>query len=460
MFIKEYLPFYHRNLKIAIPIIMSSMGTTFVQIIDTLMVGRLGTVELAAVAFSTSIFLLGSLFVSGLLMGGTPIIGQLYSRGENMQISRFFANMMYMAIYVSIVIGIVLYVVRFFMPYMGQDPEVVVFAKQYFLILILSLLPNSLFFVFKQWLEGLGNTAVAMTITLVSNVINIVFNYLLIYGKFGFPELGVVGAGIATLISRIMLVVLFVIYLCFVKRWRVYHQNIFSNLFSIKEQKELYKVGTPIAVHTLLEVSAFSLSGIMMGWIGATAMASHQICSNISMVAFTILLGIANATTIRVSHQFGARDFKSMKMAANASIHLCLLVTIVMGLLFVLLRYPVMHLFTEDEEVVKIGAQILIAVGIYQLFDGMQVVGAGILRGIKDVKITMYAAFVSYLVINLPLGYVLAFVCNWGPLGIWAGFIGGLSTAAFLFRIRYVRDFKLIDSGDYVDDTMRKSSES
>ena len=214
MFIKEYLPFYHRNLKIAIPIIMSSMGTTFVQIIDTLMVGRLGTVELAAVAFSTSIFLLGSLFVSGLLMGGTPIIGQLYSRGENVQISRFFANMMYMAIYVSIVIGIVLYVVRFFMPYMGQDPEVVVFAKQYFLILILSLLPNSLFFVFKQWLEGLGNTAVAMTITLVSNVINIVFNYFLIYGKFGFPELGVVGAGIATLISRIMLVVLFVIYLC------------------------------------------------------------------------------------------------------------------------------------------------------------------------------------------------------------------------------------------------------
>ena len=131
-----------------------------------------------------------------------------------------------------------------------------------------------------------------------------------------------------------------------------------------------------------------------------------------------------------------------------------------MGLLFVLLRYPVMHLFTEDKEVIKIGAEILIAVGIYQIFDGMQVVGAGILRGIKDVKITMYAAFVSYLVINLPLGYVLAFVCNWGPLGIWAGFIGGLSTAAFLFRIRYVRDFKLIDGGDYVDDTMRKSSES
>lgn len=460
MFVKEYLPFYSRNLKIAIPIIMSSMGTTFVQIIDTLMVGRLGTIELAAVAFSTSIFLLGSLFVSGLMMGGTPIIGQLFSRGDNIQISRFFANMMYMAIYVSVVVGLILYVVRIFMPYMGQDPQVVVFAKQYFLILILSLLPNSIFFVFKQWLEGLGNTAVAMAITLASNVINIVFNYLLIYGKFGFPELGVVGAGIATLISRIMLVVLFVIYLCFVKRWRIYHQKCFSNLFNLKEQKELYRVGTPIAVHTLLEVSAFSLSGIMMGWISATAMASHQICSNISMVSFTILLGIANATTIRVSHQYGARDFKSMKMAANASVHLCLLVTIVMGLLFVILRYPVMSLFTEDTEVIKIGAQILIAVGIYQIFDGMQVVGAGILRGIKDVTITMYAAFISYVVINLPLGYFLAFICNWGPIGIWAGFIGGLSTAALLFRIRYVKDFKKIDSGSYVDNNFRNSSES
>ena len=460
MFVKEYLPFYSRNLKIAIPIIMSSMGTTFVQIIDTLMVGRLGTIELAAVAFSTSIFLRGSLFVSGLMMGGTPIIGQLFSRGDNIQISRFFANMMYMAIYVSVVVGLILYVVRIFMPYMGQDPQVVVFAKQYFLILILSLLPNSIFFVFKQWLEGLGNTAVAMAITLASNVINIVFNYLLIYGKFGFPELGVVGAGIATLISRIMLVVLFVIYLCFVKRWRIYHQKCFSNLFNLKEQKELYRVGTPIAVHTLLEVSAFSLSGIMMGWISATAMASHQICSNISMVSFTILLGIANATTIRVSHQYGARDFKSMKMAANASVHLCLLVTIVMGLLFVILRYPVMSLFTEDTEVIKIGAQILIAVGIYQIFDGMQVVGAGILRGIKDVTITMYAAFISYVVINLPLGYFLAFICNWGPIGIWAGFIGGLSTAALLFRIRYVKDFKKIDNGSYVDNNFRNSSES
>ena len=131
-----------------------------------------------------------------------------------------------------------------------------------------------------------------------------------------------------------------------------------------------------------------------------------------------------------------------------------------MGLLFVILRYPVMSLFTEDTEVIKIGAQILIAVGIYQIFDGMQVVGAGILRGIKDVTITMYAAFISYVVINLPLGYFLAFICNWGPLGIWAGFIGGLSTAALLFRIRYVKDFKKIDSGSYVDNNFRNSSES
>jgi MATE family multidrug resistance protein len=157
-----------------------------------------------------------------------------------------------------------------------------------------------------------------------------------------------------------------------------------------------------------------------------------------------VVLGISAATTIRVSHQYGAKDYKAMRMAANASIHLCLCANFVMGALLIFFREDIAMLFSADPEVIKLGSQVLVMAGIFQLSDGMQAVGAGILRGLKDVKVTMYVAFLAYIVINLPLGYVMAFVVGLGAPGVWIGFIGGLSVAAILFRIRYLRDFRRI----------------
>ena len=448
---RDYIPYYKRNLRVAGPIVLSQVGVALTQLVDTFMVGKLGTTELAAVSLASSIALMGFLFVHGLLMGATPIVGQLFTTADvneddkRQRMGKIFQNQLLLSVLSSVLMLGLLYVVRLFLYNMGQDVAVVDCAIPYYIVLIISILPNMLFMAGKQLLEGLGNTSVAMGITIIANLVNILFNYFLIYGKCGFPEMGVLGAGLATLISRVVMPVMLFVVIYWRREWRQYCEEFRFGLFDWRSVVEILKVGFPIAVHILIEMSAFSLSGIMMGWLGAAALASHQIASQTSNLLFMVVLGVSAATTIRVSHQYGAKDYVAMRMAANASIHLCLCANLIMGLLLVVFRHDIVMLFSSDPEVIRIGAQVLVMASLFQLSDGMQIVGAGILRGLKDVKITMYVAFLAYLVINLPLGYVMAFVFDFGAPGVWMGFIGGLSVAAILFRIRYVKDFKKIE---------------
>lgn len=442
--LSKYLPFYRRNLMVAGPIVLSQVGTAIVQLIDTFMVGQLGTVQLAAVSFASAVFFMGLVFSNGLVMSVTPVIGQLYAEGDRQKISAIISNQMVYSTIVGLAVMAILLGMRYLLPFMGQDHDVLNLAVPYFIVIAVSVLPNTLFMSLKQIMEGLGNTSVAMIITIIANVINIVFNYLLIYGKLGLPEMGMLGAGVSTLIARISMPVMFIIYLRTKDVWWVYFKGFSFRHLTGAISGELFVVGLPIALHLLMEMAAFAISGIMMGWLGAVSLASHQIASNMSNMLFMVVLGISSATTIRVSHQYGARDYTAMRMAANASIHLCLAANAIMGSLIIIFRHRIAMLFSSDPAVIQMGAQLLIMAGLFQISDGMQAVGAGILRGLKDVKITMYVAFMAYILINLPLGYLLAFVLNIGPVGIWLGFIGGLSTAAILFRIRYLKDFRLI----------------
>lgn len=440
----KYKPFYKRNLKVAGPIVLSQVGTSIVQLVDTFMVGRLGTAQLAAVSFATAVFMMGMVFANGLVMSATPIIGQLFAGNNRNKIKTVIINQLVYATGVGTVIMAVLLCTRYFMPHMGQGEEVLEYAVPYFIVVAVSLLPNIIFLSIKQIFEGLGNTAVAMIITVIANVVNIIFNYLLIFGKCGFPEMGMLGAGVSTLLSRILMPVMFFGYLYFKDNWKAYFSGLRLSMLSRTQIKELFVVGMPIAFHMVMEMAAFGISAIIMGWFGAEAQASHQIASNISSLLYMVVLGVSAATTIRVSHQYGARDYYAMRMAANASIHICLLANTIMGSLIIIFRENIAMLFSQDPEVIRIGSQLIVMAGIFQVSDGMQTVGAGILRGLKDVQITMYVAFLAYIVINLPLGYTLAFVANVGPIGIWVGFIVGLSTAAVLFRIRYMHDFRRI----------------
>ena len=443
--LKNYIPFYKNNLKIALPIVLTQVGGGIVALMDNVMVGHLGAVELASVAFANSIFVLGQVFVMGAVMGLTPLVGQAFVQSDLERVKALFYNALVFVCVLGLAVTLILGLVYPFFDYMGQDTNVVRWAKPYFLLQVFSLLPLLFFCLFKQFLEGLGNTKVAMIITLVANIVNIVLNYLLIYGKFGFPYWGVVGAGVATLISRILMAVGFFVYVRTNDSWWNYLKDITIDLFQARKVWTVARVGMPIGGHMLLECTAFALSAIMVGWLGAVPLAGNQIAQNISHLTFMLVVGIGSATTIRVSHRLGEKNFYALRMAGKASVHLCLLTNTLMAIFMIVFSRQIPRIFTTDMAVIDAAAPLLVLAGLFQISDGLQTVGASILRGLTDVKRPVIYAFISYICINLPLGYLLAFKFHMGSSGVWIGFIVGLSIAAILFHVRCNRQINKLE---------------
>jgi MATE family multidrug resistance protein len=326
----------------------------------------------------------------------------------------------------------------------GQDPAVVEVARPYFILIVISIVPFLFFTFFKQFLEGLGNTSVAMVITLVMNGINILLNWLFIYGNWGCPELGATGAGIGSLVARIGMPICFFVVMYFRREWKEYITSIRWSKFKASVIKELTKIGFPIGVQTLMETIAFTAAFIFIGWISKEALAAHQIANQICDMTFMVILGIGSATTIRVSHQLGANNLHGVRMASNASIHLVLFINTIGAILMIGLRNQIPMLFTEDPEVIAIASKLVVLAGVLQLADGLQVVAASMLRGITDVKIPMFIALFSYTIVCISIGLFLAFPMGMGAVGIWIGFVVGLSVAAICLHIRFRWKFKQI----------------
>lgn len=439
---KTYLPFYKRNLKVAIPVMLSQAGQVMVQQVDNMMVGSVGTVELAAAAFANSVFVLGLVFAMGFTFGMTPLIGHAFAKGDQEKTASLLKNSFVLNIALTIALVVLLWITSYFFDYMGQTAEVVDLASNYYRILVISLLPFILFFTFKQFAEGLADTKIAMMITLVSNVINIALNYLLIFGNFGAPELGLDGAGYATFVARLAMPIMFLWFFVKKDKFNVYFKQVFEIKTEWQKILELLKVGFPIATQIILEVAAFALSGIMMGWIGVVPLAAHNIALGLASVTFMVVTGIGSGTTIRVSHQYSLKDYESMRKAAWASIHMVVAIMSMTAILFALFRFQLPWLYTSDKEVINVAAQLLIMAAIFQVFDGAQVVLLSILRGLADVRKAMIYAFIAYILINIPISYVLAFVFNLGPIGIWIGFVFGIGIASVLFFLRIQNQFK------------------
>ncbi|MGL4293767.1 MAG: MATE family efflux transporter [Bacteroidales bacterium] len=437
MNLRTYVPFYKRNLAIAIPVMLSQIGQVVVQMADTMMVGRLGADELASVSFAGAIFNVGLLFCMGSAMGLTPLVGKSTSQGGHRDSAHLFQNSFLLNMFFGIGVAIILFGVSFFMDQMGQTPRVAELAIPYFRILLVSMIPLLLFLSFKQFMEGIGDTRTAMIITIGANLINIGLNYVLIYGNFGAPALGVSGAAYATLVSRILMPFAFLF--VFMKRSSLRRYFLFfcRENFSKARLKELSKVGLPIGTQIFVEQIAFSFTAVMVGWLGAASLASHQVAMNISFLVFMILSGLSSATTIRVSHQFGRDNIEEMRKAAHASYHLTLFTVILAAVLIVIFRHQIPLLFTSDPEVIAVSAQLLFIVALYQLPDGLQVVSLGALRGISDVKMPMIYATISYLVLNIPIGYFCGFTLGMGAIGVWIGFVFGLTAAAISFMLRF-----------------------
>ncbi len=432
----DYIPLYKKSLYLAFPVILSQVGQVTVSLVDNMMVGHVGTIELAAAAFSVNIFHIGMLLGIGITMGLTPLVGHVYSQKKEQQVGEYLKNGLFVHSVATLLIAVIMAFLSLFLNRMGQSEEVVRQAVPYYLLLVASLFPMLLFYSFKQFLEGVGNTKIAMYITLTSNLVNIILNYLLIYGKFGFPEWGLNGAGIATLISRIIMPVMLIPFILKNKQYKCEFRIAYHARIQMKLLKEVFAVGFPIGLQIIVEVSTFSFGAIMMGWISKEALAAHQVAIGLASFTYMISLGLGAGTTILVSHNRGLHDPLKMRRSIYASFHLVVMFMSVMGILFVLLRHQLPFIFTEDSEVILIAANLLIVAALFQIFDGIQVILLASLRGLSDVKHPMFMAFISYMGLGLPISYLFGIVLGFGAIGVWIGFLSGLAFAALLFSFR------------------------
>ncbi|MDR0205958.1 MAG: MATE family efflux transporter [Bacteroidales bacterium] len=442
MSIQRYFPFYKRNLVLAFPIILSHIGQVTVSIVDTFMVGILGTVELASVAFASSIFSLIFIFGLGFSLGQTPHVGKAFGKKQWWKIGVIFQN----SLLINITLGVLLTVVMLFLTpvlyHLNQPIAVVNVAMPYYKWLLLSTVPVLIFFSCRQFAEGVGNTKIAMWVTISGNILNIILNYVLIFGKFGFPPLGVEGAGISTLIVRSLMALIFVVL--------VFRNNVlkrFTQYFSLKKIHikaiiTLFKTGFPISGQLVVEVLAFCFSAIMIGWINEVNLAAHQIVLQLASATFMVGLGVGSASTILISQQFGSKRYNVTQITSLASLHLVTIFNTLTAVAFIVLRYQIPSWFSSDPEVIYVAAQLMIIAGIFHLFDGWQMVGLASLRGLADVTFAMFIAITSYLIISLPVGYFLGFVCNLGSAGIWTGLCIGLILASIAYRVRFVSFMK------------------
>ena len=429
---------------------LTQFGAALVGLADSIMVGHYSTADLAAVSFSNAIFFTVMVFSMGAVMGITPLVGQLHGRLERLlaegtteeeiahkheQIASFLINGL---VFTALVCLLSLAILAPCIPYLdqfGQEPEVITCARPYYILIVLSIIPFLLFCFFKQFLEGLGNTFVAMIITVGCNLLNIGLNWVLIYGHWGFQPMGAEGAGWATLIARTLMPICFMVAMIAKSDWRRYLTIARRWMVTRREVEHLIAIGTPIGLQSFAEAFLFTASFVIIGWISKEALAAHHIANQMCDLTFMLALGIGSATTIRVSHQLGKGDLQAVRMASR-----------IFG------RNYIPYIFTDDPEVIPIASTLLFIGGLFQYADGLQCIGAAMLRGIQDVRVPMRIALFSYIGIALPLGLALTFYFNLGAKGMWLAFIIALAIPAVLFHIRFNRQLKRLKQNKWIND--------
>ena len=437
-FWRLYRPHYRETRRLALPVIIAQVGQITVGLADSMMIGHLGKTPLAAAAFANTLFSLPLIFGMGFAMAITPLIGNALGKEKwqdliTLKKSAFISNMMMALVLIGATAG--LYVA---MPHMRQPESILPLSQPYFIIIGCSIIPLMIFLAGKQVAEGLSNTRIAMYITITANILNIIGNYLLIKGHWGFPELGLNGAGISTLLARIVMAFLMIIAMRKMPLLQKYSRQ-FKTKNTVHHLKSLYKLGLPMGLHMFAEASAFIMAGIMMGWISETGLAAHQIVMSLSTFGFMLYQGIGISTTIRVS-QLTARQVPALvKRASSASIQVVVVMVIIISSLFLILRHWLPQLFTNEPDVIALASQLIVILVIFQLFDAFQIIYSGILRGMSDAKVPGLLTFISYFVVAIPFSYWAAFHGGFKEQGIWFGFPLGLGVCAVLFYFRINR---------------------
>ena len=425
------------TLKLATPVMLSQLGHVTVSVVDSVMVGRLGTVPLAAASLANVIFHVILMFAIGVSYGLTPLVAQAHGRGDTEAPARYLRHAVLVNLVLSVLLFLLVLALGPGLAQLQQPVDVVRAALPYLNIITFSMLPLMLFQTFRQFAEGLSNTRVAMLVIIGSNLVNVLLNYLLIYGNWGFPALGLDGAGIASLVARVLMGLALLAYVWQAAGYRVYRPAFRPGPYRRTDFAELLRLGIPAGLQYLFEISAFGIAVIMMGWISAEALAAHQISLNMASISYMLAAGISAAATVRVGFTLGQRRHADLRRVGQV---LFLMVCLLMGssgVIFILGRELLPALYINDAEVIALAAQMLVVAGLFQLSDGVQVVALGALRGLGDVKLPTVVTFVAYWLLALPAAYVLGFPLGFGAVGIWCGLLIGLSVAALTMSWRY-----------------------
>ena len=446
MNLSQYTKEFRYNMQLAYPVILGMLGHTLIGIVDNIMVGKLGSTELAAVSLGNSMIFIALSLGIGFSTAITPIVGEADAEKDTIKIRSAFHNGLFLCVILGFALFGLIVLGKPLMEMLHQPEEVIVLAKPYLDWVGFSLIPLIIYQGYKQFADGLSMTKYSMYAIVMANIVHVIINYCLIYGVWIFPEMGILGAGLGTVISRIAMVVFMHVILSKQEQLNQYFHNFSFEEIKKETIKKIVSLGVPSALQMLFEVVLFTAGIWLCGNIGKTSQAANQIALSLASMTFMFAMGLSVVSMIRVSNQKGLQDYKNLVIVARSIFLLAILIEIVFALLFVILHQIVPPLFLDmsdstqfldNKEVVTIAAKLLLVAAVFQISDGIQVVVLGALRGLQDVKIPMYITFVAYWVIGFPISYYLGEYTDLKAVGVWIGLLAGLTTAALFLYIRF-----------------------
>ena len=446
MNLSQYTKEFSYNIKLAYPVILGMLGHTLISIVDNMMVGNLGSTELAAVSLGGSFVFIGMSLGIGFSTAITPLVSMADAETDDNKLRSVFHHGLRSCVILGVFIFTLIVLAKPIMYLMHQPKEVIDLASPYIDWVAFSLIPVIIFQGYKQFADGLSRTKYSMYAIFMANIVHIIINYMLIYGFWIFPKLGIIGAALGTVISRILMVV----FMHFIMKNNAQLNPYFKN-FSFREikksmLKKIASLGIPSAMQMLFEVALFTAAIWLCGSIGKTTQAANQIALTLATTTFMFAMGLSVTATIRVGNNKGLMDYKNLIIVARSVFLLAIILETIFGLLFVILHNFLPHLFLnmenvnqviENKEVIIIASKLLLVAAVFQISDGIQVVVLGALRGLQDVKVPMYITFFAYWVVGFPISFYLGKYTELKAVGVWIGLLAGLSTAALFLYLRF-----------------------
>lgn len=422
---------------LALPVCLSNMGHITVDLADNFFIGRLEnrTVGQAAISLSGAFYIFILVMLIGVSYSLTPIVAELNAKNEKEKIRLHLRHSLMMNLIAASLLFIVLWLGAPLLHYAGKSAEVTELAIQFLGVIMLSMIPLSIFFTFKQFTEGMSDTRTAMFITIGANVLNILLNYCMVFGELGFPEMGVMGSCWATFISRCAMAISMLLYVRYHKKYSEYKFSFWTGRYEWSVFKTQLRIGIPSGLMFAMEVAAFAIPTLFIP--GTEQLAAHRLAISLAAMTYMVSSGLGAAATIRVGHFVGTEDRTGVRRAGFSAILLSFCFMVVASIFFVLFRHQLPGIFNREQEVIEYASLLLLIAAGFQLFDGTQVTAQGALRGLKDTIYPGYIAFVAYWIVGLPVSYILCIPLGMGAAGVWYGFIAGLAVASFGFLRRF-----------------------